>query len=200
MRRPAYNTHCVLSDAAFAVNRSQDSLGFLLADVSRLMRRAFARRLEGHELTFAQARALVHLARSPGLRQVELASRLEIQPITLVRLLDELAHRGLVERRVDPRDRRAWRVYPTSRAEASLASIGHVGASVRKDALAGIDPAQADALLRTLASMRHNLAGDGDGDSDAEGGSDGRAHDVRRLPAVRPSKARTSAGAARHAK
>jgi len=146
-------------------DRSQDSLGFLLADVSRLMRRAFARRFEGNELTFAQARVLVYVARSPGLRQVELASRLEIQPITLVRLIDGLAARDLVERRVDPSDRRAWRVYPTARAQGSLASIRRVGESVREDALAGIAPAQAEALLRILASMRGNLATENDGDN-----------------------------------
>src|SRR5690606_34684335 len=72
-----------------AILPSHDNLSFLLADVARLLRRTMARRLEGSELTFAQARVLVHLARDPGLRQVELAARLEVQPITLARLLDQ---------------------------------------------------------------------------------------------------------------
>ncbi len=178
---------------ADTADRPQDTLGFLLADVARLMRRAFAQRLEGNELTFAQARALVHVARSPGLRQVELASRLEIQPITLVRLLDDLAARDLVERRVDPRDRRAWRVYPTARAQASIASIRSVGASVREDALAGIAPAQAEALLRVLATMRGNLA------NESDNGDDGKVADGEdeRAPCRRAasSNAPRSAGA-----
>ncbi|MDT3678595.1 MAG: MarR family transcriptional regulator [Burkholderiaceae bacterium] len=172
------------------MDRPQDSLGFLLADVSRLMRRAFARRLDGSELTFAQARALVHLARCPGLRQVELASRLEIQPITLVRLLDELADRGFVERRVDPRDRRAWRVYPTARAEAPLASIRRAGASVREGALAGIDAKQAEALVRTLATMRANLAAEND---DSERDRAGDVEDARRASARHPRRVRARA-------
>lgn len=124
-----------------------------------MLRRAVARRLEGSELTFAQARVLVHLARDPGLRQVELAARLEVQPITLARLLDQLALRGLVERRLDPDDRRAWRVFVTSSAQELLASIRQVGASVRADAVAGVAPAQVDAMLQALAQMRQNLVG-----------------------------------------
>ena len=70
----------------------QDSLGFLLADVSRLMRRAFQQRLEGSSLTLAQARALVYVGRHEDVRQVDLADMLEVQPITLARLIDQLAN------------------------------------------------------------------------------------------------------------
>lgn len=136
---------------------SQDNLSFLLADVSRLLRRAIAQRLEGSELTFAQARVLVHLGRDPGLRQVELAARLEVQPITLARVVDQLEFRGYVERRVDPDDRRAWRVFPTARARESLDSIRRIGACVRAEALAGIEAARIEAMLQALARMRHNL-------------------------------------------
>lgn len=139
-----------------SVSPSQE-LSFLLADVSRLLRREIAQRLEGSELTFAQARALVRLAREPGLRQNELAARLEVQPITLARLIDQLEARGFVERRVDPDDRRAWRVFVTPRARGSLASIHRIGASVRAEALAGVAPAQVDALRQALSRMRHNL-------------------------------------------
>lgn len=134
-----------------------DNLSFLLADVSRLLRRAIARHLEGSELTFAQARVLVHLARDPGLRQVELAARLEVQPITLTRLLDQLARHDFVERRRDPDDRRAWRLFVTKRAHDSLTSIRRIGAVARTDALAGIAPARVDELLQALVQMRHNL-------------------------------------------
>ena len=76
----------------------RDSLGFLLADVFRLLRQNFQRRLEGSSLTLAQARALVYLSRHEGVRQVDLAEMLEVQPITLARLIDQLADAGLVER------------------------------------------------------------------------------------------------------
>lgn len=138
----------------------RDGLGFLLADVSRLMRREFARRMDGRLsiLTFAQARALVHLARSEGLRQVELANLLEVQPITLARLIDQLDARGLVERRADPDDRRAHRLFLTPAARPHLDALREVAASVRVDALRGIDAAQAAALSATLARIRGNLA------------------------------------------
>ncbi len=139
-----------------------DGLGFLLADVSRLIRHEFARRMDAgaSSLTFAQARALVYLARSEGLRQVELASLLEVQPITLGRLVDQLDARGLVERRVDPDDRRAYRLFLRPAARPHLQAIRAVCAAVRADALREIDPAQAAALSATLARMRDNLATD----------------------------------------
>ncbi len=136
----------------------QETLGFLLADVSRLTRRAFQQRIEGSSLTQAQARALVYISRHEGIRQVELADLLEIQPITLVRLIDQLAEGGLVERRPDPADRRAYRLFPTPDAAPHLAAIEEVAASVRADALRGIDEQQTAVLLSALRKMRDNLA------------------------------------------
>jgi DNA-binding MarR family transcriptional regulator len=136
----------------------QDSIGFLLADVSRLTRRAFQQRIEGSSLTQAQARALVYISRHEGIRQVELADLLEIQPITLVRLIDQLAQEGLVERRQDPADRRAYQLFLTRDAAPHLAAIEEVAASVRADALRGIDEQQTAVLLAALRKMRDNLA------------------------------------------
>lgn len=92
-------------------SEQHDGFGFLLSDVSRLMRRAFQSRLRDTDLTLAQARTLVHLSRREGLRQVELADLLEIQPINLARLIDQLTAKELVERRADPTDRRAYRLF-----------------------------------------------------------------------------------------
>ena len=61
----------------------QDSLGFLVADLARLMRRAFEQRLQGGTLTLAQARTLISVARQEGVRQIDLADAMELQPITL---------------------------------------------------------------------------------------------------------------------
>jgi DNA-binding MarR family transcriptional regulator len=136
---------------------SQEHLGFLLADVARLMRRAFQARLEGSPLTPAQARALVHVSRREGIRQVELADLLEVQPITLARLIDGLEGAGLVERRADPADRRAYQLFLRPAARSELAEILQVGAEVRAQALAGVSESQAAVLAAALDRMRDNL-------------------------------------------
>ncbi len=137
-----------------------DPLGFLLADVSRLMRRAFQQQLEASgSLTLAQARALAHVARSEGIRQGELADLLEIQPITLTRLIDQLEGRGLVERRPDPHDRRAYQLHLTRAAAPQLKAIRQAAQRNYAVALRGVDPQQADTLRAVLKAMRDNLTG-----------------------------------------
>jgi DNA-binding MarR family transcriptional regulator len=140
------------------VEPRQESLGFLLADLSRLMRRAFAQRLEGSSLTLAQARALVHVARHQGIRQVELAGLLEVQPMTLARLIDQLDQAGLVQRAPDPADRRAYRLYLTAAAAPHLTAIEQVAEAIRVEALRDMDERQAAILVSGLRSMRDNLA------------------------------------------
>lgn len=146
----------------------KDSLGFLLADVSRLMRRAFQRELAGSSLTLAQGRALVYVSRHEGVRQIDLADLLEVQPITLARLIDQLAAAGLVERRPDPVDRRAYQIYLTAAAAPHLAAIEQVAIVIRAEALRGVSDADAEVLSAALRQMRDNLcsraapeAGDG---------------------------------------
>ena len=134
------------------------SLGFLLADASRLMRRVFKQRLEGSELTLAQARTLVYISRHQGIRQVELAELLEIQPITLARLIDQLAECGLVERRGDPLDRRAYQLFLTSAAAPQLDAIERVSEAIRVDALRDFSDNQAKQIMTALGKIRDNLA------------------------------------------
>ena len=136
----------------------QDTLGFLLADVSRLMRRAFQQRLQGSDLTLAQARTLVRISRHQGIRQVELAELLEIQPITLARLIDQLAAAGLVERRSDPHDRRAYQLFLTAAAAPQLDAIQRVGEAIRIDALQGFSDDEAAQVMVTLRRVRDNLS------------------------------------------
>ena len=135
-----------------------DGLGFLLADVSRMMRKAFQQRLEGSALTLAEARALVYVSRHEGVRQIELAELLEVQPITLARLIDKLEQAKLVERRADPSDRRAYRIFLTRGAAPRLEAIEKVAAAVRAAALRDIGKEQAAITLSALAKMRDNLA------------------------------------------
>lgn len=139
------------------MNTPEESLGFLVADVSRLMRRQFQQRLENTGLTLAQARALVYVSRNEGVRQVELAELLEVQPITLARLLDQLAEAGLVERRADPDDRRAFRIHLTPAAAPHLKEIKRVGNAIKKEALKGLSEKQVDGFMATLNQLRNTL-------------------------------------------
>jgi DNA-binding MarR family transcriptional regulator len=136
----------------------QDSLGFLLANVSRLMRHAFQQQLEGSSLTLAQARALIYVSRNEGVRQVELADLLEVQPMTLARLIDQLAAEGLVERRPDPTDRRACLVFLTAAAARHLLAIKEVTTAVHAEATRGLDDKQTAGVLHALRRMRDNLS------------------------------------------
>ncbi len=140
------------------MNPQRETLGFLLADVSRLMRRAFVQRLENSPLTLAQARALVYVSRHEGVRQVALAELLDVQPITLARLIDSLAKAALVERRPDPADRRAYRLFLKPAAAPHLAAIEKVVAGIRADALRDFSRQQAAAVFSALRRMRDNLA------------------------------------------
>jgi DNA-binding MarR family transcriptional regulator len=134
-----------------------DNLGFLIADISRAMRRAFQRRIEGSSLTLAQARALVYVARNEGIRQVDLAELLEVQPMTLARLLDQLAAAGLVERRTNPSDRRAYQIHLTPAATPHLEAIHQVVATIRKEVTRGFAEEELDTVLAALRRMRDNL-------------------------------------------
>lgn len=140
------------------MKQRQDSLGYLVSDVSRLMRRAFQKRIEGSSLTLAQARALVYVSRNEGIRQVDLADLLEVQPMTLARLIDQLHTAGLVERRADPADRRAHRIHLTGAAAPHLAAIEQAVVAVRKDAVRDVGRDDLATVLAALQTIRDNLA------------------------------------------
>ncbi len=135
-----------------------DGFAFVLGDVSRLMRREFRKRLEGSSLTQAEARALIFVSRNEGIRQVDLADLLEIKPITLARLLDQLAEEKTIERRADPSDRRAYRIFLTPAATPILAAIHHVANAIQKDALHAVTKKESETLHTALRRMRDNLA------------------------------------------
>ena len=139
--------------------RFDRNLGWLLHDVARLLRKRFEQeaRASSLGLTRAQAAVIAHLARQEGSNQASLAQILEIEPITLVRLLDRLEELGLVERRPDPKDRRARLLRLTSEAHAMLARIRTLGAAVRDDACAGISADRREAMIDTLMEMKANL-------------------------------------------
>ncbi len=139
------------------VMADKEGLGFLLADVTRQMRRAFERRFADSFLTMAQARALVYLSRHEGMRQIDLAELLDVQAITLTRLIDQLVEGGVVERRADPTDRRAFQLYLLPAAKLHLDAIKQVTRSIRKEALGGLSERQVTELAAMLQKMHDNL-------------------------------------------
>jgi len=133
------------------------SVGFLLGDVSRMLRRNFNLRAQAHGLSLAQWQALAYLARQEGVNQVTLADRLEIQPITLARLIDRLQEAGLVSRRPDPDDRRAFLLYLTEAARPLIDRMWGYAAETRAEAMEGLSDDDRAALIRALQHMKLNL-------------------------------------------
>jgi MarR family transcriptional regulator for hemolysin len=108
-------------------------------------------------ITRAQWTVLARLDRFEGLKQSELAEMLDLQPITLTRLLDRLCASGLIERRPDPNDRRANRLYLTPAARPLLERLGGLGEELMAMALAGVDRAAVERMAAELATVKENL-------------------------------------------
>ena len=134
-----------------------DSIGFLMADVSRLLRRVFDERARSIGVTRPQWRVLTVLAREEGINQGMLADRLEVEPITLSRMVDRMQDAGLLERRADPDDRRAWKLYLSDNATPLIAELRTLGEILSDEALEGISDAERDALTDLLGRVRCNL-------------------------------------------
>lgn len=133
------------------------SLGFLISDTKRLTGKLFAEYLSNYPLTLAQGRALLGVARYQGIRQVDLAEFLDIQPITLARMIDQLADIGYVERRADPKDRRAFQLFLLPAATPMIEFFAKKSREFQQQALAGLSDAQVDALFAGLNQVRANL-------------------------------------------
>lgn len=133
------------------------SLGFLIHDVARLLRRNFNRGVQALGLTQTQWRAIAQLSRNEGINQVTLADILEIQPISLARLLDRMQASGLIERRPDPRDRRAVQLYLTAEAEPILAALRAQAAETHRQALGDMGGEGHDQLIEALRTLKRNL-------------------------------------------
>jgi DNA-binding MarR family transcriptional regulator len=129
-----------------------------IAETAHALRRAFDRRAANLGVTRAQWRVLVRVSRSPGLRQVEIADMLEIEPITLCRIIDRLEESGLIERRRDPDDRRAWLLELTEKAEPLVGKLRGIANELLTDAFAGLDDDEVIKLRAMLAKIRENVA------------------------------------------
>ena len=106
------------------------NLGFLLHDVARLMRRRFEQNARELGLTRSQGQVLAHLARNEGIQQGSLAELLEIEPITLTRIVDRLEEAGLVERLLHHKDRRVRLLRLTAAAHPLIDDIFAIGAGI----------------------------------------------------------------------
>jgi MarR family transcriptional regulator, transcriptional regulator for hemolysin len=131
--------------------------GFILNDVARMLKTYADYKASQFGITRAQWVVLVRLDRFEGLKQAELAEMLDLQPITLTRLLDRLAECGLIERRPDPNDRRAKLLYLTAKAKPLLEQLGDLGNELMGTALAGVEREHVELMVAQLAIVKENL-------------------------------------------
>ena len=134
-----------------------ENIGTLLAQTARLMRRAFDEKARTIGVTRPQWQVLTLLTVHEGINQGGLAEILEVEPITLGRMVDRLQDGGLVERRPDPSDRRAWRLFLTDKAYELLQQLRPLADDMIEIATEGLDRQTKDILIETLRRMRSNL-------------------------------------------
>src|SRR5690349_15618309 len=133
-----------------------ETVPFEIGETAHALRKAFDRLAVGLGVTRAQWKVLFKLTRTPGLRQVELADMLDLEPITLCRIVDRLEEAGLVERARDPEDRRAWKLHVTAQAKPLVDKLQAVGAELVGHAFSGIDPEEIEITRKVLARVREN--------------------------------------------
>ena len=130
---------------------------FTIMDVARLLKTYADQRARQFGISRAQWAVLVRIDRNEGLKQTELADILDLQPISLTRLLDRLAENGLIERRADPNDRRANRLYLKPAAKPLLDQLAHIGDDMMETVLDGISAASIERMLKELGAVKDNL-------------------------------------------
>ncbi len=132
-------------------------LGFLVADINRLMRKEFDRRVRSLGLTRAQWLFIAYLDRQPGCTQSDLAESLQLEKITVSRQAERLVKAGWIERRDHEHDRRAYHLHLTARAQEVSQQLREVAAGLRQDYLQGVAPERRTALFEDLTSIKNNL-------------------------------------------
>ena len=133
-------------------------IGYLLADNSRLARWAFDQQVREIGVTGPQARLLLILSRRPGENQGFYAEQLEVEPITLCRMVDRLEESGMIERRRDPADRRAWQLHLTPKSQKIVAKLQLRVDALVDDMLCGLSPEERDEFARLLKTVGTNLS------------------------------------------
>jgi MarR family transcriptional regulator for hemolysin len=132
-------------------------IAFTIMDVARLLKTYADQRARQFDISRAQWAVLLRIDRTEGLKQSELAEILDLQPISLTRLLDRLADNGLIERRSDPNDRRANRLYLKPAAKPLLDRLSELGADMMETVLEGMPPKSIDRMLEELGMLKDNL-------------------------------------------
>lgn len=134
-----------------------ENIGYLLGDSSRLMRRTFDERVRTLGVTGPQARLLFYLTRSEGENQGFYAEELDVEPITLCRMVDRLEESGMVERRRSPADRRAWQLFLTDQSRDTIPAMRECIDQLLEEMLAGITEPQREEFARMLTVIGTNL-------------------------------------------
>jgi DNA-binding MarR family transcriptional regulator len=138
----------------------QRAFGFLVADTARVLRKVVDQRARRIGMSRAQWAILATLHRGQeGMRQVDLANQMDLEPITVARLLDRLETAGLVERRPDPDDRRARRVYLRPAAHPVIEQLKKIGDELLGGALNGVTEHEIEIATTVLTRVRENLQG-----------------------------------------
>jgi DNA-binding MarR family transcriptional regulator len=135
-----------------------ETLPFEISETAHALRKAFDRRACGLGVTRAQWKVLFRVERQPGLRQIELADMLDVEAITLSRIVDRLEEAGLVERVADPADRRAWRLHVTAKAQPLVEKLHALADQMIAEAFAGIDPKDIEITRAVLGRARENAS------------------------------------------
>ena len=135
----------------------EHDLFFLLHDVARLSRVEADKRARRQGMTRAQWALLLRLARNPGMSQKEIADLLEVEPISVARLVDRMEAAGLIERRADEQDRRIWRLHLLPAAIAQLTAINRERETLANSVTAGVSPHIRDIMVEGLRQMKANL-------------------------------------------
>ncbi len=135
-----------------------ENIAMLMAQVSRLMRRTFDEKARLLGMTRPQWQVISILSLNEGINQGGLAELLEVEPITLGRMVDRLQDAALVERQPDPADRRAWRLFLTDKAQELLIHLRPLALDTIDAAQEGLSQAERDGLIAAMQVMRSNLS------------------------------------------
>jgi MarR family transcriptional regulator, transcriptional regulator for hemolysin len=141
-----------------------DRLGFLIHDAHRLLRKRFEARAAGYGLSTAQWRLLARLVKDEGSTQARLAEFLEIEPISVSRLVDRMEASGWVMRKQDAGDRRVRMIFPTEKSRNAFADVKAIAGAIYDEALTGLSSAERRALISGLEKLVDNL---GEGETPA---------------------------------
>ncbi|VTU29583.1 Salmolysin [Variovorax sp. SRS16] len=134
------------------------NFGFLVKDLSRRYVLRFEQRASEISLTLMQCKALAHLEHHEGASQARLAELTDIEPMTMVRILDRMEADSLLERRLDPADRRARRLYLTDKARPLLEEIWRLVELTRAEMFAGISKQEREAFMSVLERVHANAS------------------------------------------